>query len=102
MARVPVHSGSRLPLLTLPDDAALLAAPPPLDPIVDVQAAVAEALRYPLSGPLLRGVAPSGGRATVVVQPPPCRCRRPRTTRAGMPSPPCSTNWRAPASRAGA
>ena len=70
MARVPVHSGSRLPLLTLPDDAALLAAPPPLDPIVDVQAAVAEALRYPLSGPLLRGVAPSGGRATVVVQPP--------------------------------
>ena len=48
----------------------LLAAPPPLDPIADVEAAVVEALRYPLAGPLLRGVAPRGGRATVVVQPP--------------------------------
>jgi hypothetical protein len=68
--RVPLHSGSRLPLVTLPDDAALLGAPPPLDPLADIGAAVAEALRYPLAGAPLETVAPRGGRATVVVQPP--------------------------------
>jgi hypothetical protein len=66
--RIPLHSGSRLPLVSLPDDAVLLAAPPPLDPLADVPEAVSEAFRYPLSGPLLRDVAPRGGRATVVVQ----------------------------------
>ena len=68
--RVPLHSGSRLPLVSLPDDTALLAAPPPLDPLADVPAAVAEALRYPLAGPSLADVATRGGRATVVVQTP--------------------------------
>jgi Lactate racemase N-terminal domain len=68
--RIPLHSGSRLPLVTLPDDALLLAAPPPLDPLADVGAAVAEAFRYPLAGPSLDAVAPRGGRATIVVQPP--------------------------------
>ena len=68
--RVPLHSGSRLPLVTLPDDAVLVAPPPPLDPLVDIRAAVAEAFRYPLSGPALGAVAPRGGRATIVVQPP--------------------------------
>ena len=37
---------------------------------MDIRAAVAEAFRYPLSGPPLSAVAPRGGRATVVVQPP--------------------------------
>jgi hypothetical protein len=68
--RVPLASGSRLPLVTLPDDTVLLAPPPPLDALADVGAAVAEALRYPLAGPPLREVAPRGGRATIVVQPP--------------------------------
>jgi hypothetical protein len=67
---VPLHSGSRLLLVALPDDAVLLAAPPPLDPIADVAAAVAEALRYPLAGEPLGALALRGGRATVVVQPP--------------------------------
>ena len=70
MLRVPLHSGSRLPVVTLPDDAALLAAPPPLDPIADVGAAVVEALQYPLAGDALDTLAPRGGRVTVVVQPP--------------------------------
>ena len=70
MPRVPLHSGSRLPVVTLPEDAVLLTAPPPLDPIADVQAAVVDALRYPLEGEPLLSVAPRGGRATVVVQPP--------------------------------
>jgi hypothetical protein len=68
--RIPLHSGSRLPLFTLPDDALLLAAPPPLDPLADVGGAVTEAFRYPLAGPTLQSVAPSGGRTTIVVQPP--------------------------------
>ncbi len=68
--RVPLHSGSRVPLVTLPDDAVLLGAPPPLDPIADVGSAVAEAFRYPLAGQPLAALAPRGGRATVVVQPP--------------------------------
>ncbi|HEU5278162.1 MAG TPA: lactate racemase domain-containing protein, partial [Gaiellaceae bacterium] len=68
--RVALHSGSRLPLVVLPDDAQLLAVPPPLDPIADVTAAVSEAFRYPLDGEPLRDVVPRAGRATVVVQPP--------------------------------
>jgi len=56
--------------VTLPEDVVLLAAPPPLDPLADVGAAVAEALRYPLAGEPLATLAPRGGRATVVVQPP--------------------------------
>jgi len=66
--RVPLASGSRLPLVTVPDDAVLLAPPPPLDPLADVGAAVAEALLYPLAGPPLHVAAPRDGRATVVVQ----------------------------------
>ena len=48
----------------------LLAPPPPLDPLDDVGAAVAEALRFPLSGPALEQVTTRGGRATIVVEPP--------------------------------
>lgn len=70
MARLPLHSGSRLSLVTVPDDAVLLAAPPPVEPLADIRAAVAEALRYPLSGSPLSGVVPRGGAATVVLQPP--------------------------------
>lgn len=70
MPRVALHSGSRLPLVTLPDDAQLLAVPPPLDSIADVGGAVSEALRYPLAGEPLHAVAAGAGRATVVVQPP--------------------------------
>jgi Lactate racemase N-terminal domain len=68
--RVPLASGSRLPNVTLPDDAVLLASPPPPDPIADVGAAVVDALRYPLSGPSLHDVSRRRGRATIVVQPP--------------------------------
>ncbi len=67
--RLPLYSGSRLPLVSVPDDAVLLAAPAPLDPLADVAAAVVEAFRYPLAGAPLEAIAPRGGRATVVVQP---------------------------------
>lgn len=70
MLRVPLLAGSRIPVVSLPDDVVLLAPPPPLDPLADVGAAVAAALRYPLAGPALAGVATRGGRATIVVEPP--------------------------------
>jgi lactate racemase-like protein len=67
--RVPVISGSSVHVVEVPDDALLLAAPPPLDPIADVGAAVGEALRFPLTGPPLDALATRGGRATIVVDP---------------------------------
>lgn len=68
--RLPLLAGSRVIVGTVPDDAELLSSPAPLDPLQDVTAAVAEALRYPLSGPPLAQLARRGGKATVVVSPP--------------------------------
>jgi hypothetical protein len=70
MQRVALVSGSRVPVVAVPEDALLLVPPPPVDPITDVAAAVAEALRYPLSGTRLADAVTRGGRATVVVAPP--------------------------------
>jgi len=70
VARVPLLSGSRILSVSLPDDTVLLSAPGPLDPITDVHSAVAEALRFPLSGQPLDVLATRGGRATVVVDSP--------------------------------
>lgn len=69
MARTPLLVGSRLALVSLPDDAVLLAPPSPLDPLRDVGAAVGEALRYPLSGPPLSDLVSRGGRVAIVVEP---------------------------------
>jgi len=69
MTRIPLLSGSRVSLVTVEDDAVLLAPPPPLDPLRDVAAAVGEALRYPLSGPSLADLATRGGRVAIVVEP---------------------------------
>lgn len=69
MARLPLLSGSRVPLVTVDDDAVRLAPPPPLDPLRDVPAAVGEALRYPLSGPRLADLVTHGGRVAIVVEP---------------------------------
>ena len=69
VTRIPLLSGSRVPLVTVDDDAVLLAPPPPLDPLRDVTAAVGEALRYPLSGPRLADLVTRGGRVVIVVEP---------------------------------
>jgi len=69
MARIPLLSGSRVSLVTVEDDAVLLAPPPPLDPLRDVAAAVGEALRYPLSGSRLGDLVTRGGRVAIVVEP---------------------------------
>jgi hypothetical protein len=70
MRRVPVLSGSRLVLVPAADEDVVLHPPLPPEATVDAGAAVRDALRFPLSGPPLAEVAPRGGRATVVVEPP--------------------------------
>jgi hypothetical protein len=69
--RVPLLAGSRLVVVSADDDAVVLKPPPPGEAIADVGAAVRDALRFPLAGEPLDALVPrSGGRATVVVEPP--------------------------------
>jgi hypothetical protein len=63
-------AGSRLAVAQTPDDAVVLAPPPPRPPIADVGAAVRDALRFPLSGEPLEALVARRGRATIVVEPP--------------------------------
>lgn len=70
MTRVPLLAGTRVVLVDAPDDAVVLRPPPPAEAIVDVPAAVRDALRFPLSGDPLEALATRGGRATVVIEPP--------------------------------
>jgi Lactate racemase N-terminal domain len=69
MRRVPLLSGSRVALVPVGDDDVVLRPPPEPRQVVDVNAAVRDALRYPLSGRSLDAIAPRGGRATIVVEP---------------------------------
>lgn len=69
MPRIPLLSGSRLLVVSAPDDAVILTPPaPPAHAIVDVHAAVREAFRFPLDGPALERVVTRGGRVTLVVE----------------------------------
>jgi len=70
LRRVPLLSGSRLVLVPVADDDVVLRPPPPPEQVVDVRAAVRDALRFPLSGPNLAAAARKGGRATIIVEPP--------------------------------
>ncbi|TML74095.1 MAG: DUF2088 domain-containing protein [Actinobacteria bacterium] len=67
--RVPMLSGSRVVLVPAGDDDLLIRPPHPPEQIVDAGAAVRDALRFPLSGEALDTIAPSRGRATIVVEP---------------------------------
>lgn len=67
---VPLLSGSRVAVVTTADDAAVLRPPPPREAIADVGVAVRDALRFPLEGEPLEALAPRGGRATIVLEPP--------------------------------
>lgn len=70
MPRVPLLSGTRLTIVNAPDDAVVLAPPPPGEAIGDIGAAVRDALRFPLAGDPLEALVTRGGRVTVVVEPP--------------------------------
>ncbi len=69
MRRVPLLSGSRIVLVPAGDDDVVIRPPPPPERVVDVPAAVRDALRFPLSGPSLESLAPRGARATILVEP---------------------------------
>jgi hypothetical protein len=68
--KLPLLSGTSLVVVDAPDDAVVLRPPPPAESNADVRAAVRDALRFPLAGPPLAALAPRGGRATIVVEPP--------------------------------
>jgi hypothetical protein len=68
--RVPLLSGSRIVQVPIGDDDVVLQPPAPPARVVDAEAAVRDALRFPLDGRRLAELAPAGGRATVVVEPP--------------------------------
>jgi hypothetical protein len=70
VTRVPLLAGTRVVLVDTADDAVVLRPPPPGEAIVDVPAAVRDALRFPLAGQPLEALATRGGRATIVVEPP--------------------------------
>ncbi len=70
VTRIPILSGSSVQAIDLPDGTRMLAAPPPLDPIGDVVAAVRDALRFPLERPTLEQAASGITRVTIVVEPP--------------------------------
>jgi hypothetical protein len=67
--RVPLLSGSRVVLVPVGEEDVVLRPPPEPTQIVDVAAAVRDALRYPLSGRPLDSLVTRGGRATIVVEP---------------------------------
>jgi hypothetical protein len=67
--RVPLLSGSRLVVASLPDDALVLRPPPP-GRATDAEAATREALRFPLDGESLESLARGARRVTIVVQAP--------------------------------
>jgi hypothetical protein len=69
MRRVPLLSGSRIVLVPVADDDVVLRPPSPPERVVDVAAAVRDALRFPLSGPPLDSLVTPRGRATILVEP---------------------------------
>ena len=66
--RIPMASGSRVALVNA-RDGVVLRPPRPSAGVVDVPAAVRDALRFPLSGSPLEALVTRGGTATLVVQP---------------------------------
>ena len=70
MRRVPLLSGSRIVHVPIRDEDVVLRPPPPPARIVDVAAAVRDALAFPLAGDPLEAIVRRGGRVTIVVEPP--------------------------------
>ncbi len=69
MPRVPLLSGTRLVVASVPADARILRPPSP-GRATDVAAATREALRFPLDGEPLEALVARVTRATIVVEPP--------------------------------
>lgn len=71
MFRIALLAGSRALSFEMPDNGvAIPPPPPPSERIVDVTAAVRDAIRFPLSGAPLAELARGKERATIIVEPP--------------------------------
>jgi hypothetical protein len=70
MRRVPLLSGSRIVSVPVGDGDLLLRPPPPPSRVVDIAAAVRDALSFPLEGAPLEAVVMRTARVTIVVEPP--------------------------------
>ena len=71
MFRIALLAGSRALSFEMPDNGIVIPPPPPpVERIVDVTAAVRDAIRFPLSGEPLADLARGKERATIVVEPP--------------------------------
>ena len=71
MVRIALLAGSRAIALELPENGTALPPPPPTkELIVDITAAVRDALRFPLAGAPLTDLARGKRSATIVVEPP--------------------------------
>src|SRR5689334_8343095 len=70
MPRLPLLSGTRLVVASVPDDTIVLRPPAPGSGVTDVAAAVRDALRFPLEGEPLEALVRRRSRATIVVEPP--------------------------------
>jgi hypothetical protein len=71
MVQIALLAGSRpLSIEMPPGSVALPPPPPPKAEIVDIGAAVRDALRFPLSGPPLEALVRDAKRAVIVVEPP--------------------------------
>jgi Lactate racemase N-terminal domain len=70
MRAVPLLSGSRVVHIPIDDETVVLRPPPPPSAVVDVAAAVRDALHFPLAGQRLADLSLRGLRATVIVEPP--------------------------------
>jgi lactate racemase-like protein len=70
VGRVPLLSGSRVVGVPVREGDVLLRPPPPPAHVIDVEAAVRDALAYPLAGPRLADLVARDARVTIVVEPP--------------------------------
>ena len=70
MRGIPLLSGSRIVTVPLGPDDVLLRPPPPPAHVLDVPAAVRDALAFPLSGAPFAERIRRGARVTIVVEPP--------------------------------
>jgi hypothetical protein len=68
--KIPILSGSRVMIVTAPEDGVVLRPPPPVETVAEIGAAVRDAVRFPLAGEPLEALVESGGTATIVLDHP--------------------------------
>ena len=68
--KIPVLSGSRVAVVTTPENSIVLRPPPPAETVAEIGAAVRDAVRFPLAGDPLEALMTPGGTATIVIDHP--------------------------------